>query len=900
MRKLRVVVLVLACVLFTGGCDWLMFGGNPGRTGAQFEPAFTDASIPGLQASTIASVPVTGQVVVHHGLVFATSDGTLTAYDATSDGVVWSAALPAGSTAGNVSAIDSAGNTVFVTVATPTNPVLLGFDVDGVRHCDSLSESCLPIFRAPLGTTNGPATPPTIDSGKVFVNGAATVFAFDAAGKTSCVDAAGTQECAPLWQAATGFARAGVGPSVANGVVHDPVAGGVRAFDAATGAVRWTDTTDTTATATPSVGDARTYVPAGPGIEVFPRDGCGAPVCSSTYTFAAGTADPVGDFLGTPTSEGSRVYATNANGSLYAWPASGCGDPSCQPSLATVSNRPTGGSTDYSQSVASGSGTLFVLGRQDRSGTDHMVLTARSSDDLHQLQEWDLGAGDFAPGLSSPSVTFGTAYAPIGGALAAVHPPAVRPLASMATSPLPLSPAFSPGTFDYTIPCAAGTNTVTLDLTAVSGGTVRLTAPVTTPASVSQSDPVNLQENQAAVVEAENGAGQTAQYWVRCLPHDFPALNVTPHPTAGSPTPGWYLTANLINDHSYAMILDTHGTPVWYKRAPVGVALDVKPFGHDRVAFASAPTSGYGRTPGDHYDVYDLEQHQIAEQVSAVGSPTDFHDMIALPNGDRMVLTYPIRHGVDLTGLNASPPPGANSAIADCEIQEVNPQGQLVWKWDATDHVDPVAENQFNGVDVINGENVYDVYHCNSIDVIPGGDVLLSIRHMNALVRIGRADGTIQWKMGGTTNNKDNAQHVTVQNYPQAATSLQHDARYLPNGDISVFDNQTMGSGPAQGVEFALDLAAGTAHPVFQVGSPENKKSFATGDFRRYPDGHSLVCWGFTAFGGPVPLVFSEIDAAGSDVLDVGFVNGDAPYRAVKAPPTTFDINVLRADAGRP
>ncbi len=899
MRNLRVVVLLLACVLFTSGCDWLMFGGNPGRTGAQFEPAFTDTSVPTLQASRMASVPVTGQVVVHKGLVFATSDGTLTAFDASTYGVVWAANLPAGSTTGNVPAIDSGSNTVFVTVATPTNPVLLGFDVDGVRNCNSLSESCQPVFRAPLGNAAGPATPPTIDGGKIFVNGAATLFAFDAAGQTSCAATAGTQNCTPLWTAATGFAQAGIGPSVANGVVHDPVPGGVGAFDAATGAASWTDATAAPVTATPSVADTRTFVPAGPGIEVFARDGCGAPTCAASYTLASAAADPVGNFLGTPTSEGTRLYATNANGLLYAWPASGCGNVSCQPSLAAGINAPAGGSVTYAQSVASGSGTLFVLGRRNRGGTDHMILTARSSEDLHQLQEWDLGTGDFAPGLASPSVTFGVAYAPIGGALVAVHPPAVRPLASLAISPLTLTPGFSPAIFDYTIPCAAGTNAVTIDLTAVAGGTVRLTSPVTTQASPSQSDPVNLAENQAAVVEAENAQGQTAQYWLRCLPHDFPALNVTPHPGAGSPTPGWYLTANLRNDGSYAMVLDTHGTPVWYKKAPVGVALDVKPFGHNRVAFASAPTSGYGRTPGDHYDVYDLETNQIADTVSAVGSPTDFHDMIALSNGNRMVLTYPIRHGVDLTGLDATPAPGANSNIADCEIQEVDPQGQLVWKWDATDHVDPVAENQFNGVDVINGENVYDVYHCNSIDAIPGGDVLLSIRHMNAVVRIGRSDGTIKWKMGGTTNNKDNAQHVTVENYPQSATSLQHDARYLPNGDISVFDNQSVGIGPAQGVEFALDLNAGTAHPVFQVGSPENKQSFATGDFRRFPDGHSVVCWGFTAFGGPVPLVFSEVDPGGNDVLDVGFVNGDAPYRAVKAPPTAFDINVLRATAGR-
>ena len=127
-----------------------------------------------------------------------------------------------------------------------------------------------------------------------------------------------------------------------------------------------------------------------------------------------------------------------------------------------------------------------------------------------------------------------------------------------------------------------------------------------------------------------------------------------------------------------------------------------------------------------------------------------------------------------------------------------------------------------------------------------------------------------------------------MQNYPQGATSLQHTTRWLPNGDVSVFDNQSQGPGPAQAVEFALDLGAGTATPVFQFGSPEGKQSFATGDFRRYADGHSVVDWGFTAFGGPVLMLFSEIDAAGNDVLDVGFGTGDASYRTVKAPTTAL------------
>jgi hypothetical protein len=47
-------------------------------------------------------------------------------------------------------------------------------------------------------------------------------------------------------------------------------------------------------------------------------------------------------------------------------------------------------------------------------------------------------------------------------------------------------------------------------------------------------------------------------------------------------------------------------------------------------------------------------------------------------------------------------------------------------------------------------------------------------------------------------------------------------------------------------------------------------------------------------------MLFSEIDAAGNDVLDVGFGTGDPSYRTVKAPTTRFDIDVLRANAGTP
>jgi hypothetical protein len=61
------------------------------------------------------------------------------------------------------------------------------------------------------------------------------------------------------------------------------------------------------------------------------------------------------------------------------------------------------------------------------------------------------------------------------------------------------------------------------------------------------------------------------------------------------------------------------------------------------------------------------------------------------------------------------------------------------------------------------------------------------------------------------------------------------------------------------------------------------------------PDGHSVIDWGLLGFGGGP--VFTEIDDAGNDVFDVAFTDG-ASYRTAKAPPSMYDINVLRATAG--
>ena len=397
------------------------------------------------------------------------------------------------------------------------------------------------------------------------------------------------------------------------------------------------------------------------------------------------------------------------------------------------------------------------------------------------------------------------------------------------------------------------------------------------------------------MVQATGLSGVSERYWIRCLPHDFPMLTATPHPEVGTPTPGWYLMGNPFaapGSASFAMITDANGTPVWYHRGTSG-AVAVEPFPDMTVAVSPLSGPGFGTDPTQGVTLFHLAT-SIRESVFAVGSPTDLHEIQSLPNGNRMVLSYPLKTGVDLTGLGSN---GPDSTIADCLVQEVDPSGALVWEWRGTDHLDPVKESTFPLPVAVGSQNVLDVFHCNSIDVNGDGDVLVSARDMNAVFKISRATGKVIWKLGGRPFNLDGGQLITVVNDPQQAFSTQHDARFRPNGNISLFDDHGQGTGPARGVEYALDLDASTATVAFQYLG--DASSGALGSFRRYADGSSVIAWGFSSStGNPA---FTEVDASGSPLLEMLWEShGNWAYRAVKVPLETFDHDVLQNAAGLP
>jgi arylsulfotransferase ASST len=461
------------------------------------------------------------------------------------------------------------------------------------------------------------------------------------------------------------------------------------------------------------------------------------------------------------------------------------------------------------------------------------------------------------------------------------------PLSEIKSSPLGLSPSFAPMTTDYVWHCQSGINKIQLTVTATSEGTITIDGRTGPTLTIQKS----LIENQALIVSAPDPShpnGAPVQYWIRCLPHDFPQLSVS---KPGTPTPGWYLTGNIVTQGgagTYAMVLDNNGTPVWYRMPASPDVFNVTLLTGATIAWASYG----GGTPDAAFEAFNLET-MATSWLKAPIAPTDFHELDELPNGDLMMLSSPLKPNVDLTTLGFGP----GATIVDCVLQEVDPNGQLVWEWRASDHVS-VGESTHPLSMKVNGQTVYDTFHCNSIDTdIVSGNVLLSSRHTDAVYLIDKTSGKVIWKMGGNSPNHDDAQILTITDDPDGAFHAQHDARFQPNDDISLYDDQTWDVAlAARGVEYHIDTDAATATLMWSYTSPDGHNSMATGSLQRLEGGNdNVIGWGYKP-----NALFTEVDVAGNVMLDVALPAGELAYRVQKVSTSAIDHTLLRATAGLP
>jgi hypothetical protein len=482
--------------------------------------------------------------------------------------------------------------------------------------------------------------------------------------------------------------------------------------------------------------------------------------------------------------------------------------------------------------------------------------------------------------------------------------------ASDASSRPTLVPAFSPDVHDYYVRCSAGLNTFSVSMKASAGAQSHLIEPKASASSPKQTvSPLSVNENAAIVAAATRGSS-TVEYWVRCLPHDFPEMAWELHPEAGTPSAGYYLIGTYVAPSSpggYAIVLNENGVPVWYDEVMRGGVCDVDDVVKGAISFIPVITG--------EFQIHAFSPPSSTE-VAPEGAPVDIHELRVLANGDYLVISNPNVGGVDLTGLTihsgeeGTEELGAGSTINACNIVEFDPKtGAVAWTWSAFDHFDPVADctEPIFAPPLSDGGKVIDTFHCNSVDVDePSGNLLVSARQMDSVFYVERSTGTVLWKMGGADASVDHAKYIPVEDPFYG----QHDARLLPGwsacggGQISLFDDETYGpGGPARGVVYDVALGAldggceggsdgGNAGATIVWKYPGMRPVFAGGSVRIQPDGSRVVGWGLEP-----NVVFTEVDAKGADLLDFRFA-GNESYRAIKVPLDALSLDAMRASTG--
>ncbi len=447
-----------------------------------------------------------------------------------------------------------------------------------------------------------------------------------------------------------------------------------------------------------------------------------------------------------------------------------------------------------------------------------------------------------------------------------------------------LQPPFDPAVTDYVTRCGGGpvrfTVTGAPDRRVAVDGDARREGTFTTTSSLAAGQSLSL-----VVSDAEGTVVRT--HHVRCLPADFPAFTAV---RTGQTQAQWYIVAPSLaiapprpgTSVNYVAIFDRDGAPAWWSRSPA-VPADAKLLPNGHIA--------WGLLPGGMREV-DLGG-QLVRSLNTVGVASDLHDLQLLPNGNYLLMAYRPVTGVDLSPIGGP----ADAEILDSHIQELEPDGTLVWSWNASEHID-VSEIPVRWRAMALGSGMFgasEVYHLNSVE--PDGDgLVLSFRFLDAVYRIDRGTGAVDWKLGGAANA---GQSLTVvgdpRDGPNGPIAGQHDARILPGGDLTIQDNGAVPDGaggwigpPPRAVRYAIDTTARTATRVEEVTDPRVPLSFCCGSARRLAGGNWVMGWGGDA-------LTTELTPGGQPVFSLAFAAPLFSYRADPVPPGALSTEAVRA-----
>jgi hypothetical protein len=324
------------------------------------------------------------------------------------------------------------------------------------------------------------------------------------------------------------------------------------------------------------------------------------------------------------------------------------------------------------------------------------------------------------------------------------------------------------------------------------------------------------------------------------------------------------------------LVLDSKLQPVWF--LPIGTNLTSTNLeqqtynGKPVLTYWKGVVTSTGASTSGEVDIVDQHYRNVATIKASLPWIISVHDAV-ISGPDIWVTVYRTVPNTDLSAEGGS----SAGILYDSGVQEFNIKtGKLEYTWDAMDHV-ALSQAQQHAPPPAAAANPWDAYHINSIQLLPGNEMLVSLRNTWAAYLINTKTSQTIWTLGG------NASSFKVAG--NAAFAWQHDVRILPHNQVSLFNDNCCAItgpgvfGPRNGASGGLVLNLNTgAHTASLANSYTHAKPpldpAFLGSMSVLPNGNALVGWGSQPY-------FSEYSKSGQLLLDAVWPGKDLSYRAL-------------------